>query len=134
MITSNITAKEIHDRCAAIVVRMSAAGMTSAKVNFWICANERNTVYISANEETPHFWGDGIAPLRQAEEWAANLPSLEDRKKANFHAQLAETIRLGKELDLDVKHINPLEALAKKIASFILPAPKKSASDDGMDF
>ena len=89
------------------------------------------TIKDDYHHESFTFWTDGNYNtienidterelLHQVGEYITNLPTGQDVTKQRFIRTCEEARKLAAELDLDDEYVNPIFALAKKIASNIL--------------
>ena len=84
--------------------------------------------YGDYHHETFTFWTDGSYNtvdtardlLEQVDEYITNLPTGIDITKQRFIRTCEDARKLATELDLDDEYVNPIFALAKKIASNII--------------
>lgn len=124
--TKQTTVFEVKARLEAIVASMLAKGFERPDAQFWIKANFTNTVYLTATENVPNFYGEDLQPLIDAELWVAAKPTLAERRHGEFLNALAEAKRLGVIAGVEDEQLNVLDAIAKKLASNVLAAPIES--------
>lgn len=121
------------DKCAKI---LSDKGYQVHGIEFDVVANREPRGYFSLSENGKSFSEflnfTSTAYDLEMIDFVEGLPTPAEKQKQRIHEQLLELIDAARQADMPVDFLNPLTAMAERLASNALEAPKRDfvASDE----
>jgi hypothetical protein len=115
---------DIQPRIDAVNTLITSKGLREAQANFRIEGHKLASAgahwYAGALGHDFRSYGTGQGEpevvIAQLENWARELPTLDERRKAEFTELLAKTIEIGNEYGIDVEFVNPLTEAMKRLS------------------
>ena len=115
---------EIQERLDAMAPVMTDKGLREARATILLNSQQSLSGMCQWFEQKDGFntqWShhNGDAPedvLASMDTWISMLPTRDERKRAEFTAQLAATIELGRANGIDVAYVNPLVEAMKRLS------------------
>jgi len=116
--------EDIQPRIDAVNSLITAKGLREAQVSFRIEGHKQTSAgahwYAGQHGHDFKSFGSGQGEpevvLARLEEWANELPTLDERRMAEFTELLAKTIEMGNEYGIDVQFVNPLTEAMKRLS------------------
>jgi hypothetical protein len=125
-VVSNLTARQIAG-ANAIFTLQDSEGWTALSITiYWRCpltdTCETHTIRYRHDEVKEHYDGDldhvvAIAFEKDLAAWLANFKGVDDMKKQKFTEALGRLMDMGKDLDIDLRIMNPLVEAMERLAS-----------------
>ena len=130
-----MTPQQIYDRCTSLEKTILDKGYVKAEVwfavNYLTATEGKCCVWVEyksgeyATREHETFYSDPDNPegaFGQCFEHIAKLKSIDEKKRDDFLKALGRVIDQGRDCDIEVEFLNPLEAAMKKLSENILEA------------
>lgn len=118
------TATRMHGACEALEKQIAEIGYASPQVAIhinWLSSpfvvhiEHKSAQGVAGQSE--FLRGDTIEEaIKKADEYVADLPSVEEAQKRDFTHALGRLIDQGREIGVDVDYINPLTKMMEKLA------------------
>jgi len=118
------TATKMHGACEALEKHIAEIGYASPQVAIhinWLsrpfCVHIEHKSAQGVAGQSEFLRGDTIEEaIKKADEYVAELPSVEDARMRDFTHALGRLIDQGREIGVDVDYINPLTKMMEKLA------------------
>jgi len=131
------TATKMHGACEALEKQIAEIGYASPQVAIhinWLsspfCVHIEHNSAQGVASKSEFLRGDTIEEaIKKADEYVAELPSVEDARMRDFTHALGRLIDQGREIGVDVDCINPLTKMMEKLAENCLTDQRPKSPD-----
>lgn len=125
--------RETQEALASLITGMMDKGMIQPDAHLTVKANSRSYVYLTwrpagsdgvfGTSESELFYFDGDdaeVGFAAAREWLENLPSAEEKAKADALALTAKAIEASRKAGLEPDFVGELEAMMKRLSENVI--------------